>query len=252
MIQPILQWKLEARHLGCRVLVYDSLPSTNNHAATQPDGTIVLAREQTAGRGQFGRMWHSPPGGVWMSVVFTPPGHLRRPVILTAWAAVSVAETVQSLVNRQATIKWPNDILVGGKKLCGVLIEQGQRTVAGIGLNVNQSASDFIAGELPDATSLSSIADTPFSTDDVARSLIQRLDEEYDRILRADITSLERRWRDHLGLVNQRVQLELVNGETYHGVLAEQTFACIHVTSNGSDQTCRPEEVRHLTLSGGA
>ncbi|MFL5329750.1 MAG: biotin--[acetyl-CoA-carboxylase] ligase [Gemmataceae bacterium] len=237
---------MPTRHLGQRALIYASLPSTNNHAATQPDGTVVVAHEQTAGRGQYGRAWHSPAGGVWMSVVFNPPESLRRPVILTAWAAVSVVETIRSLVDERPTIKWPNDILVGGKKICGVLIEQGQRVVAGIGLNVNLSARELVSAELLDATSVAVIAGKLFSADEVARKLTLRFDEEYDSVLRGDLTSLEQRWRAYSGLVHQSVRLELVNGETYRGVLVNQTFARIRITSNGSDRTHQPEEVRHI------
>src|SRR5262245_47716416 len=102
-------------NIGRRLLFFDSLVSTNDYAATitnDPDaeGTVIIARQQTAGRGQYGRSWHSPPGtGVWMSVILKPPPDLARPVVLTAFAAVSVIDVVEALTQQSTSIKWPND-----------------------------------------------------------------------------------------------------------------------------------------------
>src|SRR5438067_12909802 len=96
---PDAEWTLPTRHVGRRVLVYDRVDSTNAVAAVLAadpgwDEVVVLAREQTAGRGQHRRTWDCPPGrGVLLSVLLFPPPTLRRPVVLTAWAAVAVAET---------------------------------------------------------------------------------------------------------------------------------------------------------------
>src|SRR5436190_13637804 len=165
MFTPRETWHFDTERIGRRVLVYDSLDSTNTRGAAlaatdDADGLVLIADVQTAGRGQYGRVWQSRPGGsLLMSVVLRPPAELRRPVVLTAWAAVSVAEAVLALTGAQARIKWPNDLLVRGKKVCGILIEQtgtgGEvTTVAGIGLNLNQTADEFAQATLPDATSL--------------------------------------------------------------------------------------------------
>ena len=202
MIQPCDEWQLDTRRLGQRVLVFDQLDSTNTYAAglaqdPANDGIVILANEQSAGRGQHGRSWTCPPGaGILLSVVMCATPALRRPVLLAAWAAVAVCETVRLTTGQQARIKWPNDILVRGRKVCGILIEQSKATVAGIGLNVNQSAESFAAAKLPDAGSLALFAATPLVTHDVARILIA-LDEEYDRLCNGDLSALESRWKWH-------------------------------------------------------
>ena len=123
-------WHFDTRRLGRCVLVFDRLDSTSNVAAAlagsaDGDGLAVLADEQTGGRGQHGRTWTCPAGsGVLLSVLLFPPAPLRRAAILTAWAAVSVCETVLELTGLEARIKWPNDVLVRGRKVCGILIEQ--------------------------------------------------------------------------------------------------------------------------------
>src|SRR5713101_3647282 len=109
------EWSLETKRIGRRVLVFDQVDSTNTQAAALAqdlanDGVVLLAREQTAGRGQHGRSWFSEAGtSVLLSVLFFPPLNLRRPVILAAWAANSVCETIRQLLGLQAKIKWPND-----------------------------------------------------------------------------------------------------------------------------------------------
>src|SRR5262249_15022573 len=154
------EWRLPTQHLGRRVLVFDQLESTNSYAvglAPDPEnnGLVILAREQTAGRGQHGRTWQCPPeSGVLMSLLLWPPPALKRPALLTAWAAVSVCETIRMATGLNAKIKWPNDVLIRGKKVCGILIEQGQGTVVGIGLNIHQSADSLARASLPLAGSL--------------------------------------------------------------------------------------------------
>src|SRR5437763_1558896 len=157
---PREEWQLDTRHLARRVLVFDELPSTNSYAAMlahdpEQHGVAVLTERQTAGRGQHGSTWQCPAGsGVLLSVLLFPPASLRSPAMLTAWASVSVCETIRQISGLQAKIIWPNDVLLGGKKVCGILSEQGQGTVAGIGLNVNQTQERFDASRLPFATSL--------------------------------------------------------------------------------------------------
>ena len=89
-------------------------------------GIVVTADLQSCGRGQHGRVWESPPGvNVLLSTLLFPPPELRRPALLTAFAAVSVTETILEVTGQHSTIKWPNDVLLSGKKVCGILIECG-------------------------------------------------------------------------------------------------------------------------------
>src|SRR5436190_9218080 len=119
-------WNLPTRHLGRRTLLFRCLESTNSHAlafANDPanHGLAILADEQTAGRGQRGRSWVSEPGSsVLLSLLIFPPPSLCRPALLTAWAAVSVCETILQTIDIQARVKWPNDVLIDGKKVCGI------------------------------------------------------------------------------------------------------------------------------------
>jgi BirA family transcriptional regulator, biotin operon repressor / biotin---[acetyl-CoA-carboxylase] ligase len=235
------------------VLLFDELVSTNAFAAELAGdpanaGVCVLAAAQTAGRGQHGRSWVAPPdSGVLLSILLFPPSPIRRPVLLTAWAAVAVAETVRLAAGVQTTIKWPNDVMIAGRKVCGILIEQGAGTVAGIGLNVRQSAADFEAAGLPEATSLSLAAGRPIDTHAVARLLIERLDAEYDGLMRGDVASLESAWQWRVGLLGRPVVAELVAGGTASGRLRELAFSGVELEqTDGTPVRLTPEAIRHL------
>ncbi len=115
-----------------------------------PEGTLVVAEEQTSGRGRQGRVWHSPPGkGVWMSTVLRPEGPLTAVPQLTLLAAVAVCRAIRQVSGVEAGIKWPNDLLADGRKLCGILLEAvvedgGVRhCIMGIGIDANLEESDY-------------------------------------------------------------------------------------------------------------
>ncbi|MGH7171876.1 MAG: biotin--[acetyl-CoA-carboxylase] ligase, partial [Gemmataceae bacterium] len=129
MTPPREEWSLATRRLGRRVLVFDRLDSTNNRAAQLADdpandGIAILADEQTAGRGQHGRTWLAAPGqSVLLSILLSPPPELCRPAVLTAWAAVAVCAAIHEIIATTPRIKWPNDVLLHDRKVCGILIE---------------------------------------------------------------------------------------------------------------------------------
>jgi BirA family biotin operon repressor/biotin-[acetyl-CoA-carboxylase] ligase len=250
---PREEWRRPSRLLGRRVLVYDRLDSTNTLAATLAqdpanDGIIILADEQTTGRGQHGRSWSCPSGqGVLMSVLLFPPPALRRPVLLAAWAANSVCETILACIELEATIKWPNDVLIEGKKVCGILIEQGRGTVVGLGLNVNQTAEFFESAGLPQAGSLALCSGRTLDRVEVTRELIRQLDEEYCRLQVDNGDSLESRWKRRTGLLGKEVVVECQDA-TYRGRLVNLSWDGLEMKLTGGENLrLVPETVKHVT-----
>lgn len=249
----LAEWRLKTQRIGRRVLWFDRVDSTNSLAAryaldSANDGMVFLADEQTAGRGKQGRTWLSPPGSsILCSVLLFPPASLRRPVILTTLAAVAICETIYQSTTLQAAIKWPNDVLVKGRKVCGVLVEQGHGTVIGIGLNVNTPADAFSAAQLNQAGSLSMFAGRELDRGEIAQTLIRQLDLTYADLQNGHDADLESRWRWHSGLLGKEVIL-LSRGQTYRGRLLELGFREIILQeAEAATRAFDPEAVEHIS-----
>lgn len=148
------------------VLLFRSVASTNDvardlAASGAPDGTVILGDEQTAGRGQRGRVWTSPPGlGVWLSAIVRPRA-ATNPALLPLAVGVALAEQLERFVApATVTVKWPNDLLVGGRKLGGILCEAAwdgdapSYVIVGAGINVLHTRHHFPPELQPTATSL--------------------------------------------------------------------------------------------------
>jgi BirA family biotin operon repressor/biotin-[acetyl-CoA-carboxylase] ligase len=247
-------WHLDTKHIGRRVLVYDRVDSTNSLALELArdranDGVAILAKEQTAGRGRYGRNWHCPPGaGVLLSVALFAPDHVRRPVLLTAWAAVAVADAVHHVSGLEARIKWPNDVLVDGNKVAGILVERGMATVVGIGLNVNQTAEDLRSMGLLGAGSLSLCCSRRFDVSRVARTVIRRLDGLYDQIQNGELNDLKARWKRFLAISGREVVVACQDS-VIRGRVRELDWETLELDVPGEGPVrVRPENIKGLNV----
>ena len=193
----MIRRSLPAGEFGGRIHHHYQVDSTMSEAARlasakAPHGTLVVAEEQTAGRGRFGRTWFSPRGtGLYFTVILRPKLSPAAAPILTLLAGVSVAEVVSELASlpldiRWTDIRWPNDVLIGGKKCAGILVEMTaqpervEHAQIGIGVNVNQAE---IPAELAaEATSLRIEADRSFSRLEILVSIVKRLEHYYHRL----------------------------------------------------------------------
>ncbi|MDO8670541.1 MAG: biotin--[acetyl-CoA-carboxylase] ligase [Dehalococcoidia bacterium] len=174
-----------------------------------PEGTIVLTDEQTTGRGRLRRSWVSPPGANILLTVLLRPRLAELPM-LTIAASLAVAHAIEETTNLTAMIKWPNDVLVAGRKVCGILLESDVRgetvafTTVGIGLNVNFDANAFpeIAAT---ATSLMTEVGRPVSRLLVLRSLLQHLENYYLSVRRGEPVHLE--WGQRLETIGRWIRV---------------------------------------------
>lgn len=214
----LIEYDTRSICIGRRIAVWNRVSSTNDVAAragasVANEGLVVLAEEQTAGRGSRGRSWTAPArSSLLMSVLLFPAGPLADPAWLTALAALAVAEVVSESTGREARIKWPNDVRVDGRKVAGILVERGRGSVIGIGLNVNITEDQFDEAIRTSATSLSIILRKPVDRSSLARALIARLDALYERSRRFGPEMLIRRWSDRGELVGRSVTVETAAG----------------------------------------
>lgn len=246
-----------------RLHVHESVGSTNDEAAAlaragAPHGTLVLAERQTAGRGRLGRRWESPPGvGLWMSWVLRPPLGLDRAFLVTALGAVAVAETVEQVCGRRAHLRWPNDVLVGGRKMAGLLAEAAGSArrldwvVLGIGLNVNQKAADFPPEFASEATSLALVAGRPVDRAAVLGVFLEAFARHEGRLAADGGAALLAEWRERTPLAGRRVTVNLPDG-TLIGTVVElaDDGALVVRDDSGARRALYAADVRLLREAG--
>lgn len=215
---------LETRFIGQRVLYYPRLTSTMEAARREakrgaPEGTAVIADEQTAGRGRLGRVWLTPRGNIALSLVLYP--RLVELPSLIMLASLAVVHSIEAVTGLKSQIKWPNDVQINGRKVCGILIETDVRqdkvnyAIIGIGLNVNLRLGDFLPETQSLATSLSEELGREVPRLSVIRSLLVEIEKQY-LTLRAG-GSLYEEWRDNLVTLGQRVRVKSAES-MYEGV----------------------------------
>lgn len=156
-----------------------------------PEGAVAVCEEQTAGRGRAGHRWEAPKAaGILCSVLLRPPREREWPQ-LSLVAGLAVAETVELLTDRAAAIKWPNDVLLDGGKVAGLLAETREDVVVlGIGMNVNQRADQLPATRQPQAVSLFTVDGIERDRAPALAALLARLERRYDAWVRNDLESL--------------------------------------------------------------
>jgi BirA family biotin operon repressor/biotin-[acetyl-CoA-carboxylase] ligase len=186
---------LATRRIGSRLVCLKETESTNAVAFRlaeegAPEGTVVFADAQSAGKGRLGRVWISPAGvNLYCSVVLRPPITPVAACQLTFLSVVAVARAIESCTELAPQIKWPNDILVSGKKVAGLLNEMNAETekvnfvVLGIGVNLNMRLSQLGEGVRHPATSLLEEGGVEVDRVAFARALLKELDQLYDRFL---------------------------------------------------------------------
>ncbi len=210
--------------LGKVIYSFEEVGSTNDIAfefgrGGAAEGTIVIADSQSKGRGRLERRWISPPAmNLYMSVVLRPPITATDAPVLTLAAAISVAEAVRNEGAENATIKWPNDVVINGKKIAGVLTEMEPKgdgidfIVLGIGVNLNMTREmmEQEMGEVSDiATSLREVLGHEIKRIRFTASLITRLDFWYQKFLYEGKSPIIKRWREMWGGINRKVRVSL-------------------------------------------
>lgn len=215
---------LSTRFIGQRVLYYPRLTSTMEVARQEakkeaPEGTIVIADEQTAGRGRLGRAWLTPRGNIALSLVLYP--RLADLPSLIMLASLAVVRSIKVVTGLKLQIKWPNDVQIRGRKVCGILIETDVRkdevnyAIIGIGLNVNLKLGDFPPEIQSLATSLSEELGREVPRLSVIRSLLVEIEEQYLTLKAGG--SLYEEWRDNLVTLGQQVRVKSAEN-VYEGV----------------------------------
>ncbi len=241
-----IQNGLRTHFIGKRIHHFAEVTSTNDTAKQlvakgAEEGTVVIAETQTRGRGRFDREWMSPEGGIWFSTILRPKVSPEDALKLTLTAAVAVARSIREMLKLSAEIKWPNDILIGGKKVCGILTEMSTRgkvadyVVLGVGINANVDVDSFPESLRNSVTSLKEEVNREIVRERFLQALLEHLEQYYEMFTRRKFAGILEEWKSLAGFLGSHVEVvshdEKITGEAF-GV--DGSGALLIKTKNGT------------------
>lgn len=217
--QESLKQNLAGQWIGHQLHYYEEIGSTNDEAfrlgmAGAPEGTVLIANSQSAGKGRMQRVWHSPAGAnIYTSIILRPPFETVRAPQISIAAGVAVAETLNPCCQDRAQLKWPNDVLIDGKKVCGILAQMKMTgavidfVVVGIGINVNLSYEQFPDDIQQIATSLAIEAGHDISRLALIIRLYENLAKWYKNLVNCGFETVRKAWLGRTPMIGQIVQV---------------------------------------------
>lgn len=253
-----LRARLETKIVGRQLHHLVAAASTNDvvrelATAGAPEGTVVVAERQEAGRGRLGRAWASPPGGIYFSFVLRPTLPPHQLGHITLMTAVAVASAIRQSTGVAATIKWPNDVLVDERKLVGILTEMTGETdvvrfvIIGVGINANTSPSDYPRAARPSLTTLAAVLGHPVDRAALLVAVLQRLDAEWGRLSAGKTAAVLDEWRTLSSTMGRRVRVTTVAGVAEgYAQRINDAGELVVVDDAGRTQAFASGEVQHL------
>ncbi len=247
--------------LGQQVKYYDEVESTNERGKAlaiegAEEGTLVIADRQSEGKGRLGRSWSSPGGtGIWMSLILKPEILPQYASQLTLVAGLCVCEALKEVTGLSAMIKWPNDIIINNKKVCGILTEMSAEMerinyiVVGIGINVNQRS---FPEDLPFATSLAIEGNEEYIRKDIVKAFLYRFNEAYEHYkLEPNLKSMIDQYESNCITLGKTVRITS-GGESFIGLAKGITLEgnLLVETEHGEEREINSGEVSVRGLYG--
>ncbi|RLF40841.1 MAG: biotin--[acetyl-CoA-carboxylase] ligase, partial [Thermoplasmata archaeon] len=233
--------RIKTNIIGRGYYYYPILDSTNTHAKTfvekkSLEGTIIVAEEQKHGRGRKSRNWFSPPNGLWFSIILYPRIPPDYSMIITMAFSVAIAEAIEELLEIKPRIKWPNDLLINNKKVCGILTEidaeldEIHHLIVGVGLNVNNDLDDSIRDI---ATSLKLEYGKPISRILLFQRIIEKLDYYYQRVIDKDYDLIREKWFQYSNILGKDIKVSMEDKTIYGRVVDVDTKGRLHLITEG-------------------
>ena len=222
-----IQLDLATKYIGQEIYHYSEVDSTNNVAKELAEkgaveGTIVIAESQRSGKGRRGKKWLSPSGGVWMTIILRPDIPTSQAPLLTLLTGVAVAETLNHECGLDVGIKWPNDILIGDKKVCGILTEASARkegldyVVVGIGIDLNVDVDEFPPDLREGATSLKNELEKEISGEKLVQNFLLNFENLYNDFKEGQFSGILNQWRKLSTTIGSTVEVQK-RGRTIQG-----------------------------------
>lgn len=216
---------LETERFGRNIHYFESLDSTQKKAHQlaydgAPEGTIVIAEEQTSGKGRLGREWHSLSGkGIWMSIIARPDLPPDKAPQFTLVTAVAAARAIEEVTGITPEIKWPNDVLIEGKKVIGILTELQAESdkisslIIGIGINANHESGDFPTSVKHTATSLFLEKGEKVPRSAVIQRFLKNFEKYYSIYISEGFMPIRILWESYAVSIGKKIKATTVTGE---------------------------------------
>ena len=218
-----IQRGLSTNYIGKEIHYFPELKSTNIMAKEKAlhgeeriaEGTLIITERQSAGKGRLGREWFSPAGGIWLSIILYPqlsPSYISRITLMTAVATVKALENY-TLIKPQ--IKWPNDILINEKKVCGILTEMSAEldiinwVVVGIGVNVNIDHQRFPEDIQANTISLKEVSGEEVLRVKLAQTFLQEFEKYYEKLKRKEFSSILKEWKLYSHTLGKKIRVDM-------------------------------------------
>jgi BirA family biotin operon repressor/biotin-[acetyl-CoA-carboxylase] ligase len=224
----ILKKKLAGKYFGHKLFYYSKTTSTNDKAfelgiAGMPEGTAVIADSQSRGKGRYQRSWYSPPGAnIYTSLILRPQITPSEASMIPIMAGVAVAEVLNFYCSGRISLKWPNDVLINSKKVCGILSQAKMEMrkidfiVLGIGINVNIGYNQFSKTIRDSATSIAIENGRKISRQDLVISLYENLEKWYKKLQKKRFGAIKQKWLKLSPMIGRIVQVKF-SDETWEG-----------------------------------
>jgi len=247
---------LQTKVIGKEIKYFKETDSTNiiarEIAASVDEGTLVIAESQTAGRGRLGRKWISPEGGIWLSIILKPKMQPQYASRITLLAGVCVAKTIRGF-GLPAKIKWPNDVLINGKKVCGILTEIGAEVdlidylIVGIGIDANVDTESFPEEIRDSSTSLKKETGKEINRVDFVRKLLEEFELLYLNFQKEGFPKILEEWRNMSATIGEWVKIS-TQARTIYGeaIGVDNEGALILETSDGQLEKIVAGNCEHL------
>lgn len=204
--------------IGQKIHRYEVVSSTNTLAKRlaakgEEEGTVVIAETQRKGKGRLGRVWESPKGGLWFSLILRPKTHPSKLPLITFVSSVAVAKALQEMFGLKVQVKWPNDVLIGNKKVCGILTEANTKgdvvnfVVVGIGINANIDLHSFSPDLRGSATSLKTELQKTVDEGQLLQLVFEKLEYYYGLFQKGKYDALLAEWKKLAAFLGKPVEV---------------------------------------------
>jgi len=218
-----IQRGLSTSYIGKEIYYFPELKSTNIIAKEKAlhgaeginEGTLIIAERQSAGKGRLGREWFSPAGGIWFSIILYPqlsPSYISRITLMTA---VAVVKAIKICTQIKSQIKWPNDILINEKKVCGILTEMSAEldvinwVVVGIGINVNIDHREFPEDIQENTISLKEASGEEVLRVKLVQTFLQEFEKYYEILKRREFSSVLKEWKLYSHTLGKKIRVDM-------------------------------------------